>query len=178
MPIKSWRIPSWAIDPDHQRRIALLAATPLFVGLRRRMLGRLAVRMSAKAYAPGETVFREGDPGRALFVTESGEVEVVRAAGTESEVVVARFGPQTSFGELALLDELPRSASARAVAPTTLLILYRTNFDELLTGDPAVGVALCRNLLRTLARYVRSSGGTLASAAAAPAAAAPAEAPQ
>src|SRR5262245_42225526 len=104
---------SKARDPEHRRRVAVLAQTPLFAGLRRRLLGRLAVRLFSKRYAAGELVFAEGEPGRALYVVASGQVEIVRGAGG-SEIVLDHFAAHSAFGELALVDELPRSASARA----------------------------------------------------------------
>lgn len=143
-----------AHDPEHRRRVVLLAETPLFAGLRRRLLARLATRLFEKRYEPGEEIFREGDPGRALYVVAEGEVEIVRSDGA-GEQRLARLGERTAFGELALIDELPRLATARAATATRLFILYRTHFDELVAGEPAVALALCRNLLARLAHYVR-----------------------
>ena len=57
---------------------------------------------------------------------------------------------------MALIDDLPRSATARVTQPTRLLILYRTHFESLVEGDRAVALAITRNLLRMLASYVRS----------------------
>jgi len=145
----------WAQDPEHRRRVALLAETPLFAGMRRRLLGRLAMRLFEKRYEAGEEVFREGDPGRALYLVAEGEIEVVRAGDDGGERRLARLGEHTAFGELALIDELPRLATARAVTASRLYILYRTHFEELEEGDPAVALALSRNLLARLARYVR-----------------------
>lgn len=142
-------------DPEHRRRVDLLAETPLFSGLRRRLLGRLAVRLFAKHYEAGEEIFHEGDPGRALFVVASGEIEIVRADAEGGERQLSRLGERSIFGELALIDDLPRLATARAAAPSDLYILYRAHFDELAAGEPAVALALCRNLLSRLARYVR-----------------------
>lgn len=63
---------SWARDPEQARRVALLAATPVFAGLPRRLLGRLGAHLFAKAYEAGEVVFREGDPGKGLFIILDG----------------------------------------------------------------------------------------------------------
>lgn len=149
-----------ARDPEHRRRVELLAATPLFAGLRRRLLGRLAVKLFAKRYDAGEEIFHAGDPGRALFVVASGEIEIVRH-DEGGERVLARLGERTAFGELALIDELPRLATARAAAPAELYILYRTHFEELAAGEPRVALALSRNLLARLARYVRDRDAPL-----------------
>jgi len=153
----------WAQDDELGRRVALLAETPPFAGLRRRMLTRLAPRLFEKSYAAGEEIFREGDPGRALYLVAEGEVEIVRG---DEERRLARLGPRAAFGELALIDELPRAATARAVAPSRLYILYRTHFDELAAGEPRVALALARNLLARLAHYVRERDGAPPAAAA------------
>ena len=158
------RLPSWlnwARDTEHTRRVGILARTPVFAGLPRRLLTRLAVQLFEKAYAPGEVVFSEGDPGKGLFVVLDGEIEVVRDAGQGPQRLVT-FGPGTAFGELALIDDLPRSASALATMPTRLLILYRTHFEDLVAGDRAIALVVAKNLLRLLAGYVRAANVTRA----------------
>ncbi len=76
-PLPRWL--AWAADPEQLRRAPFLARSPLFAGLPRRLLARLATRFFEKVYHPGEVVFEEGDPGRALFVVVEGAVEITRA---------------------------------------------------------------------------------------------------
>ena len=71
-PLPRWL--AWAADPEQLRRAPFLARSPLFAGLPRRLLARLATRFLEKVYHPGEVVFQEGDPGRALFVVVEGAV--------------------------------------------------------------------------------------------------------
>src|SRR5258706_8322475 len=75
-PLPRWL--AWAADPEQLQRAPFLARSPLFAGLPRRLLGRLATRFFEKVYHPGEVVFEEGDPGRALFVVVEGAVEITR----------------------------------------------------------------------------------------------------
>ncbi len=145
----------WARDTEHARRMAILARTPVFSNLPRRLLARLAVQLFEKTYAPGELVFREGDPGKGLFVVLEGEIEILRDT-PQGEQRIATFGPSTAFGEMALIDDLPRSATARVSTPAHLLILYRSHFETLVAGDKAVALVVMHNLLRTLAGYVRA----------------------
>ncbi len=153
---RPWAVRRWMRDPEHLGRVDVLARTPIFAGLPRRLLGRLAAQLFEKTYLPGEVIFRQGDPGKGLFVVLAGEVEVLREAGLGSErLAVLRAG--SAFGEMALIDELPRSATTRAATSTRLLILYRTHFEALTEGDRAIAVVVMRNLLRTLAGYVRAS---------------------
>jgi CRP/FNR family cyclic AMP-dependent transcriptional regulator len=156
----------WARDTEHARRVGILGRTPIFAGLPRRLLARLAVQLFEKAYAPGEAVFLEGDPGKGLFVVLDGEIEVVRETAQGSQRIET-FGPGTAFGELALIDDLPRSATALATTPTRLLILYRSHFEDLVAGDRVIALVVAKNLLRLLAGYVRAANVTRAKAEAA-----------
>ena len=170
------RLLGWARDAEHARRIGILGRTPVFAGLPRRLLARIAVQLFEKAYAPGEAVFSEGDPGKGLFVVLDGEVEVVRET-TQGPQKIVTFGPGTAFGELALIDDLPRSATALATSPTRLLILYRSHFEELVAGDRGIALVVARNLLRLLAGYVRAANVTRTKAEPVPAVPVPAANP-
>ncbi len=152
----------WARDPGHAHRIAILSRTPVFAGLPRRLLGRLATKLFEKSYAAGEVVFHEGDPGKCLFVVLDGEIEILQQTN-EGERRIVSFGPGTAFGELALIDNLPRSATARASAPSLLLMLYRTHFEALVGGDRAIAFVVMQNLLRMMAGYVRAANRASAS---------------
>jgi CRP/FNR family transcriptional regulator len=151
----------WARDPEQLRRVALLARSPVFAGLSRRLLGRLAAALFEKAYATGDVVFHEGDPGKGLFVVLEGSVVITRGSPGGGEQLLTTLGPGDSFGELALIDDLPRSATARVVTPSRLLILYRSHFEALVEGDRGVALVVMRNLLRMLATYVRRSAHVL-----------------
>lgn len=150
----------WTRDPEQARRVALLKKTSVFAGLPRRLLGRLGAQLFEKAYAAGDLVFREGDPGKGLFVLLDGSVAIIRTT-PDGEQSLASLGPGACFGELALIDDQPRSATARATTPCRLLILYRSHFEALVEGDRAIAVVVMRNLLRTLAGYVRQANVAL-----------------
>lgn len=145
---------AWAEDPEQARRAPFLARSPLFAGLPRRLLARLATRFFEKAYHPGDVVFEEGDPGRALFVVVEGEVQITRATA-QGPYVLNKVGPGDAFGELALIDDFPRSATARVATSARLLILYKSDFDGLMEGNARIAVAVMRNLSRMLAIYAR-----------------------
>ena len=152
-PLPRWL--AWAADPEQLRRAPFLAIAPLFAGLPRRLLARLATRFFEKVYHPGEVVFEEGDPGRALFVVVEGAVEITRATA-QGAYVLNMLGPGDAFGELALIDDFPRSGTARIVSvPGRLLILYKSDFDTLIDGNPRIALVVMRNLSRMLAIYAR-----------------------
>jgi CRP/FNR family transcriptional regulator, cyclic AMP receptor protein len=145
---------AWAADPEQARRVPLLARSPLFAGLPRRLLARLGTRFLEKGYNSGEIVFQEGDPGRALFVVVEGTVEITQATA-KGEHVLRTLGPGDAFGEIALIDNFPRSATARAATLARLLILYKSDFDALMDGDAQITNVVMRNLAHLLAVYAR-----------------------
>jgi CRP/FNR family cyclic AMP-dependent transcriptional regulator len=95
-----------------------LAAIPFFSGLEPDALERLASSMRTRRFRRGEVIFHIGDPGDALFVIVSGEVKISLPSDTGEEAILATLGPGEFFGELALLDGAPRSASAGALSAT------------------------------------------------------------
>jgi CRP/FNR family cyclic AMP-dependent transcriptional regulator len=153
------RLIYYLMDPEHSRRAALLAKNPIFEGLPHRTIGRLLPRMFEKVYEPSDVVFRAGDPGHGLFVVLEGEVEILRARADplDAEERLALLGANSAFGELALIDDHPRAATARVLKSTRILILYRSEFESLMSGEPRVALAVARNLLRIVATYARQA---------------------
>ena len=113
-----------------------LRSIPFFEGLDDALLATLAGRFVAERYGEGATVFEEGDPGDKLYFVDRGEVDVVITlpSGEEKRSAVLRDGDY--FGEMALLQETPRTATIRVRAPSTLLALTRDQFLDLLNTVP------------------------------------------
>ena len=110
--------------------------------------GESAVSQLRQVVAPGELVFREGDPPTTAFVIESGAIEVSTLRG-EERVVLAHLGPGDLFGEMAMIDSAPRSASARALGETVLLLVDSNQINERLThADPIISALLRAQLQR------------------------------
>jgi CRP-like cAMP-binding protein len=149
-----WRWLEQVTDQEQVVRLNILERVPLFAGLSRRQLGKLLVKFFEKEYGSGETIFNEGEPGKALFVVLAGSVSICRALN-EGEEVLAKLSAGGYFGELALIDDQPRFASARATEASRLLILYRSDFEDLMEGQRALAIQVMGNLLKTLAGYVR-----------------------
>ena len=107
-----------------------------------------------KTFAPGELIVEEGHTGNGLYVIMSGNVEVVKALGTErSRVVAQRGGAGEVFGEMALLGEWPRTASVRALDQVECLGMDRWVFLAQLERQPQVGI----RMLQILAQRLRES---------------------
>jgi CRP-like cAMP-binding protein len=100
---------------------------------------------------PGQVLFREGDVGDHAYVVREGKLEVSRRVGS-AEVVIAIEGPGTILGEMALIDDQPRSATIRAMEPTRLTVVPREAFQfHLARTDPVI-----RMLLERFTTIIRS----------------------
>ena len=128
-----------------------LAAVPLFSGLEPDGLADLARGMRVRRFRRGETVFHVGDPGDALFIVMAGSIKITLPADTGDEAILATLRSGDFFGELALLDGAPRSATAVAIEPTETFVLSRDGFRELIASQAQMREAL----LATLAAEVR-----------------------
>jgi len=123
-----------------------LKGSPLFRSLQGDELARVASLAGSTHLEAGETLFEQGDPGDAFYMVVTGRVAVV--VGTRE---VATFGPHEGIGEMALLDGQPRSATVRAVDPTTLLRIDQAAFEALVDRTPA----LARGIYRALSARLR-----------------------
>ena len=113
-----------------------LAAVPLFGGLDEAGLASLLRGMRIRRFRRNETVFHVGDPGDALFIVMSGSIKITLPADSGDEAILATLRPGDFFGELALLDGAPRSATAIAIEPTETYVLPRDRFRELISTEP------------------------------------------
>lgn len=127
-----------------------------FQDLDQRSLDAIANAAVEQSYQPGQEIVRQGDTGVGAFIIRSGKVEIVQEKDGK-EAKLATFGPGEIFGEMALLDEFPRSASARAVEPTTVLGIQRWHFKGILESHPQLALAL----LPILTRRIRFAEGML-----------------
>jgi len=129
-----------------------LSTIPFFAGLDRVALERLAAGMRARRFRRGEVIFHIGDPGDALFVIVEGEVKISLPSETGDEAILARLRVGDVFGELALLDGAPRSASATAIVATETVVLPRDRFRELIATEAGVRDALLASIAGELRR--------------------------
>ncbi len=132
--------------------LEVLAAIPFFAGLDADALGRVAAGMRARRFRRGEVIFHIGDPGDALFVIVAGEVKISLPSDTGDEAILATLPQGAVFGELALLDGAPRSATATALGPTEIVVLPRDRFRELIANEAAVRDALLASIAGELRR--------------------------
>ncbi|MDA0838351.1 MAG: cyclic nucleotide-binding domain-containing protein [Planctomycetota bacterium] len=128
--------PRWAsaigVEKEFSKddRFALLKSTFLFHNFEDAELTQIARIVNSKTYKIGELIIKQDDPGNEAYVIQSGRVEVVVEDETGDYHVVASLSAGDFFGELALLEDMPRSANVRAVAETHVLVLERPIFDK------------------------------------------------
>jgi len=127
---------------------------PLFAGLLRSELDRIALVMNPREVAAGDVVCVEGEPGSEFFLIAAGEAEIERGGQT-----VAKLSVGDHFGELALLDRGPRSATVRAVTDLRLFVLRDESFAAVLNEVPA----LAQKLLAAMSRRLREADASSSS---------------
>lgn len=139
-----------------------LAEIGIFGGLDDSTLENFVRKLPLLRLGPGEVVFREGDQGRELFVLLTGEMEVVKQSKTQRETRVALMGPGDWFGDMSILDIMPRSATVRALAPARLLRLSAQDLDTLYRKDVKAYAIIVLNIAREMSRRLRVADGILA----------------
>jgi CRP-like cAMP-binding protein len=140
---RSWERPTQADWAE------VLGALPLFSGLRKRHLRQLAKLAKVLDYSPGEAIVQKGERGDSFYLVLEG-----RARAREHSV---EFGPGNFFGEMALLDGGPRSATVSATNNVRVMQLPRASFLKALEQDPQIGLAIMQTLAQRLRRFERES---------------------
>ena len=129
-----------------------LKSVPLFSELDDDTLIKLSKTGSIKSYGKDSIILSESDAGSALFVLVSGKVKISRISSEESgkEVILSILNPSDFFGEMALLDGLSRSATVTAMDESTVFIIQRNDFLDLLKDHPEVSITLLQELTQRL----------------------------
>jgi len=139
----------------------MMQSVPVLRELGRRELAEVEAILEKQSYPPGEVVFREGDPGTGVYVVLSGSVEVSQNDGGGGHVVLSELHPGSFFGELALLDDTARTATATAAEATELALLRRSALLGLAEEKPQLGVKVVMNLSQIVADRLRRTNRAL-----------------
>ena len=142
--------------------IQLLRSIPLFDGLEIDDLESLAESLVARSLRAGTSIFAQGDRGDAMYIVASGDVNIFLPGQASRRVSLKDLGRGEYFGELALFDEKPRSASAVATTDCTLLELKHSTLEEYLHHRPRAAMAI----LRTISGRLRETNTLLSTRAA------------
>lgn len=135
-----------------------ISQVPLFEGLDGAQQNSLRSKMGQTTLRRGEVLFEEGEPGNRLYIITEGKVKLGHTSMDGRENLLAVLGPGEIIGELTLFDPGPRSTTATAVSPVTLLHLDHADLNAILDTNPTMG----KHMLRALARRLRRTNESLA----------------
>lgn len=138
-----------------------LATVPIFAGLGRKDLNKLSRIAHRRTYAPQEVIFKENEPGVAMYIIERGSVNVVEKTLDGAESLLAHLEAGEFFGELSMLDGCPRSASAVAVEDSDVIGFCWSELHQLIRRNPALGVKVLLELARTMGLRLRHTNQLL-----------------
>ncbi len=137
----------------------VLKKVPLFSDLSEAELARFAEVTREREYPKNSVILFEDDPGDALYIVSAGQVKVVLIGEDGREVILSVLGDGDFFGEMALIDDEPRSAHVIAMKDSQLLVLRRDDFQAQLVAQPKIGLKLLRVLVQRLRRADEKIGG-------------------
>jgi CRP/FNR family transcriptional regulator, cyclic AMP receptor protein len=139
--------------------VDVLRKVPLFRHLSEADVVALAEAARERSYPKNSVILFEDDPGDALYVVATGTVKVVLIGEDGREVILSVLGPGDFFGEMALIDDEPRSAHVIAMEDSNLYVLRREDFQSCLKLQPGIALALLKELSRRLRRVDEKVGG-------------------
>jgi CRP/FNR family transcriptional regulator, cyclic AMP receptor protein len=141
---------------------AVLASIPMFRHLGARQRARLAQHFCRRSYPAGAVIVRQGDTSMSFYVVLSGKVRVGRHSSGDDGIEIVEEGPGGFFGEMGVIDDLPRAATVVALAPTECGLLAKWDFQRELSADPGIALSLISVLntrIRTLEDRLTGTGG-------------------
>jgi CRP/FNR family transcriptional regulator, cyclic AMP receptor protein len=136
----------------------VLLAVPLFRVLSREDILATAQAGLSRSYAPAQIICHQGDPGDHLYAVIEGLVKIVFISGRGDEMVLNIMGPKEVFGELALLDGSPRSASVVALRSTSVFMLSRARLLELMSYNPGLADEFLKLIGGRIRRLTEQAG--------------------
>lgn len=139
-----------------------LCAIPMFDGVRTSELKAVARYMNLLEVEEGDVVFLEGEPGDYVCFVAAGTLQVTKASPGGQTTVLTTLTQGQSIGEMAVIEDAPRSANVVALCAARLVTLSRQDFETLLQTHPPIGISLLKGIARVLSRNLRKTSGQLA----------------
>jgi len=146
-----------AMNPDKDIIIEILKNLNLFSQLNYGAIKELAYLFSERVFQGGETIFEENNTGNSLLVIISGEVRITKRANVSGEETLTVLKKGDFFGEMALLEDLPRSATALAHNDTLIMEISRERFLHFIAKDTASGVKILLILGKIMSARLREA---------------------
>jgi len=148
-------------EANARAKAALLARIDIFSSLPSQELALLAAKTHRRSFKPGAAMFREGESGDELFVVASGLVSVSILSQDSEVIELSRVGTGAFFGEMAMLEKAPRSATCTAIEPTRCLTLLAADFESLIVEAPGVAMRVLDRMLGIAAGRLVKTGSFL-----------------
>jgi len=142
--------------------IDFLVELPLFDELKEKELNIVANCMTFFELEKEEILFQEGDEGDCIYFVLDGIIDVIKESSPGSSVVIASLPRGRSIGEMSVIDNYPRSATAKARTQSSFLTLTQESFDVIIDGYPKIGTKLLKAILRLLSQNLRKTSSRLA----------------
>ncbi len=139
----------------------VLRACSLFANLGGDQLRKIAAIVRHRDLAAGEAIFREGDPGNEMYVVVAGRVRISRRVQGAGEEALTILDPGAYFGEMAVVDDSPRSADAIAHTTCALAVIGRDDLDQVMFVDKDLAYDLLWTFVRTLSSRLRETNGKI-----------------
>ena len=140
----------------------LLKKVPIFSDLTPKELAEVEKIVHQRRYKKSETIIHDGDPGLGMYIIVSGSVEIVEEDETAGKKTLAKLSDGSFFGDMALLDEEPRSASAIALIDSDIMGFFRPDFLDLIYRKPKLGIKVLLALARVIGERLRHTNELLA----------------
>lgn len=148
--------PVWSyifgLPKEKHALIELIKSLPVFKGLSMRELVMIERIIHQRKYSDGEIIFGENTPGAGMYIVKEGEVVIKKNTYNDREIELAVIGEQSFFGEMALIDEVPRSASAEARKDTVLLAFCKPDLENLKERNPKIALTVTTNIAQLVCR--------------------------
>jgi CRP/FNR family transcriptional regulator, cyclic AMP receptor protein len=139
-------------EKDGENLLPVLERIPVFKDLSKRELSAIERILHRREYLAGEIVIRQGEPGMGMYIIQSGKVDVL---SEPAGVQLSQLGDGDFFGEVALLDETPRSASVVAKEATRILGFFQSDLFSLIERNPRLGVKIVIRLAQFLGERLK-----------------------
>lgn len=146
---------------EQKTKIAFLKSIPFFSKLRRKQLEEVSHILHERIYEKDEFIFEMNQPGAALFLIQEGEVSIEAKVNDNDFTKIATLKDHSFFGELALLDESPRSASARATVRTHAWALFRSDLLKLSETRPDIACEIYKILANMIGERLKTTNKLL-----------------
>lgn len=137
-----------------QDEVDMLRAIPMFADLQSNKLKLLVFASDRVSYNAGDVLFQQGDEADAAYVVISGEADVLVSSGGDASKV-AVLGPDSFVGDMAILCDIPRTATVRANSKMETLQIKKEHLMELINDTPALAVSVLKEVVQRLAKTTK-----------------------